>query len=256
METVDHKLKGSVIALFFVAFIFVNAGSALAAAGSGWHHHVSLYGWAAGVEGTAKYPVDSGSDLEVDSSDILDALNGVFMGNYTGGYDRWSVLVDAVYINIGSTENTETRLGTASLGLDLKSWVLTGAVGYDFVQSEQAILGVIGGVRYLTLDTDLEIGFDEGTPVDSTSKTASITDGIVGVRGQFNFNEHWFLPYYADIGGGGSDYTYQLFAAIGYRYKWFDVTLGYRHLYYKFDDDELLEDLQISGPKIGIGFSF
>ena len=255
MKEAANKLKGIVIGLLCTSCIFLTAGSTLAAMGSGWHHHLSIYGWLAGIDGTAKYPVDSGSDLEVEASDVLDNLNGVFMGNYAGGYGRWSVLVDAVYLNIGSTENRETQLGTAALGLDLRSWVLTGAVAYDFVQTEQSTVGVLGGVRYLSLETDLEIGF-EGSPLESTSETASLTDGIVGVRGMFNINEHWFIPYYADIGGGSTDFSYQLFAALGYRFKWFDVTLGYRHLYFDLDDDELMEDLQVSGPKLGIGFSF
>ena len=130
----------------------------------------------------------------------------------------------------------------------------TSAAGYDFVYSDQATLGVIGGVRYLSLDTELDVDF-EGSPMGSASETSSITDGIIGLKGRYNFNENWFLPVYADIGAGGSDYSYQLFAAIGYRYKWFDVTLGYRHLYFKLDGDDLMTDLQVSGPKIGIGFS-
>lgn len=241
--------------LVCVALLLLASQPVVAADGSGWQNHVSLYGWLAGIDGTAKYPVDSGTDVGIEASDILENLNGIFMGNYSGRYDRWSLLVDAVYIDIGNTENTDTRLGKASVGLDIASWVITGAAGYDFVHSDQATLGVIGGVRYLSLDTQLDVGF-EGSPLGSTSENSSITDGIIGVRGQYNFNEHWFVPYYADIGAGGSDYSYQLFAAIGYRYKWFDVTLGYRHLYFKLGDDELMEDLQVSGPKIGIGFSF
>jgi hypothetical protein len=41
-----------------------------------------------------------------------------------------------------------------------------------------------------------------------------LTDGFIGIRGQFACNESWYLPYYADIGAGGSDLSYQFFAAI------------------------------------------
>jgi hypothetical protein len=40
-------------------------------------------------------------------------------------------------------------------------------------------------------------------------------------------NEHWYLPYYADIGTGDSDLTWQLFGGIGYMFNWGDIKLGY-----------------------------
>lgn len=237
------------------ALIFFTVNLENAGADEGWQNYVSIYGWLAGIDGTARYPVDSGADVQVEASDILENLNGVFMGTYEGSYDRWSILFDAVYLNINNTENTSTRLGTGSVSLDLKSWVLTGAVGYDFVQTGQVDMGALAGVRYLSLDTEMDVALD-GVPLGTEGENASVTDGIIGLKGMINFNEHWFVPFYADIGAGTSDYSYQLFAALGFRYNWFNVTLGYRHLYYSFDDDSFMADLEVSGPKLGIGFTF
>lgn len=255
MKTCASHGKCLSISVVCAAVIFFTVSLENAEAGAGWQNHLSIYGWLAGIDGTARYPVDSGPDVEVEASDVLENLNGVFMGNYEGSYDRWSILFDAVYLNINNTENTATRLGTGSVSLDIKSWVLTGAVGYDFVQTGQVDLGVLAGVRYLSLDTEMNVGLD-GVPLGTEGESESLTDGIVGIKGVINFNEHWFVPYYADIGTGTSDYSYQLFAALGYRYKWFDITLGYRHLYFSFADDSFMADLEVSGPKLGIGFTF
>ncbi len=34
------------------------------------------------------------------------------------------------------------------------SWLVNAGIGYDFVQSDKAVVGLIGGVRYLSLDVD------------------------------------------------------------------------------------------------------
>ncbi|MGA7276436.1 MAG: hypothetical protein WBW79_00720, partial [Desulfocapsaceae bacterium] len=110
-------------------------------------------------------------------------------------------------------------------------------------------------VRYLNLDVTVNRAFD-GYSVAQNSDSADLLDGIVGIRGNVKLSDNWYLPYYADIGTGGSEFSYQLFAAIGYRFSWGDIRLGYRHLQFEMDDDEIMQDLQISGPVLGVGFRF
>jgi len=50
--------------------------------------------------------------------------------------------------------------------------------------------------------------------------------------------------------------TWQLFAAIGYRFSWGDIRMGYRHLSYEMDDEFLMQDMDLSGPVLGVGFRF
>ena len=90
----------------------------------------------------------------------------------------------------------------------------------------------------------------------ATSESESLLDGIVGVRGAIKLSEHWYLPYYADIGTGQSDLTWQLLGGVGYRFGWGDIKLVYRHLAYEMDGDKHLEDLTVSGPLLGVGFRF
>jgi len=43
---------------------------------------------------------------------------------------------------------------------------------------------------------------------------------------------------------------------VGYSYKWGDVLLAYRHLYYEQKSDKPIQELQMSGPALGATFRF
>ena len=69
-------------------------------------------------------------------------------------------------------------------------------------------------------------------------------------------NPTWFIPFHLDIGTGESDFTWQGFAGLGYRFKSLDVLVGYRYLYWDFEDNAALDDLDVSGPGAGVRFYF
>jgi hypothetical protein len=121
---------------------------------------------------------------------------------------------------------------------------------------------VFAGFRYLTVSTDFSFAFlgDVGTiPVAQRAGAASansdIWDAIVGVHGTLKLGDGgWFLPYYLDIGTGGSKFTWQALAGVGYQFKWGDVVAAYRYLDYDLSDSKALSDLTLYGPLIGVTF--
>ena len=131
---------------------------------------------------------------------------------------------------------------------------------YDVIQDSRGTVAVVGGARYLTADVDVTLGaqgpLNLASPLRSVSSSASYIDGFVGVRGFIKLGEHWYLPYYADIGTGESELTWQALAGVGYRFSWGDIKLVYRYLGYDFGDDNRLQNLAISGPALGIGIRF
>jgi hypothetical protein len=195
-----------------------------------------------------------------EASSILDSLEMVFMGAFEAHINRWSIVTDGIYFDLGNNKDTTVTVGrrdrevNASVDLNITSWVLTGVIGYDVVQTDLGTLAIVGGVRYTMLDVDTTLGL-QGLQTTS-SESDDLVDGIIGVRGAINLNEHWYFPYYADIGTGSSDLTWQALAGIGYRFSWGDAKLVYRYLKYDLDDNNLLQDLDISGPVLGIGFRF
>jgi len=262
------KKKSLVAAVcLLLMFCFVNYAAAAQKADK-WQYEFTLYLWLPSIDGDLKYtlPGGGGDVLPIDSSKVLDSLNMTFMGAFEARYNKLSFFTDLVYLDLSNSKNTEIIVGPdpgvpvgvyADLGIT--GWMITGAAGYDVVQTDRVRLAVIGGLRYFTLDTDANLSLTGPGPLDpqtSLSESTDLWDGIVGVRGAFMLNEHWYLPYYADIGTGDSDLTWQLFGGIGYQFGWGDVKLGYRYLKYDQDGDKFLQDFEFYGPIFGVGFRF
>jgi hypothetical protein len=243
--------RGICIAAFTgLTIISINCYTTSAYAGA-WENEITVYGWLSEISGDVK----NGSQLTYDVNDIVDDMEMVFMGGYEGRINRWSVIADMVYLDVGDKENITVPSATVSADVNLSSWIISGAVGYDLVQSDNARFSVVAGVRYvdMELESDLSIGQAQ---ISNSSRSSDMLDGTIGIRGYFGFGDNWYLPYYGDIGTGDSDVSYQLFGGIGYHFGWGDVKLGYRHLCIEMDDGELLENLILSGPVFGVGFKF
>jgi hypothetical protein len=262
LNKAKSNCKKSAILVIAALLVLFCVNSAAAQEETGWQHELSLYGWFAGIDGTVHYPgtPGSGQDFSVDAADIIENLKMIFMGGWRSKYNKWSIIADVVYMDVGDSTNKTVTPGdsgeaaVAALDLDISSWLLHGGAGYDVVQTNRGTLAVVGGVRYMTMDVEVEARF-QGPGVER-SQSQDLLDGFVGLSGDINFNEKWYLPYYADIGTGDSDLSWQLYAGIGYRFGWGNIKLGYRHLSYELDDDFLMQDLALSGPILGVGFTF
>ena len=111
------------------------------------------------------------------------------------------------------------------------------------------------------LNFDSTLGWNFATPVGlitpggKVSQTLNKWDAIAGFKGQVRFGEtNWFMPYYADIGTGSDNWTWQAIVGVGYRFGWGELSLVVRSLSYYFDDDKL--DLRLTGPALGATFAF
>ena len=258
----DKPKSKFVSAIILLAFCWAN--TAVAAQNQDtekWQFDLTLYGWFTDIGGTVNHSggVVPGGPFDIDVSNIIDNLSMVFMGGFSAHKNRWSIIADAIYLGIGNDKDTfiTTRSGipiNANVDLDFSGWILTGGVGYDVVQTDRGTLAVIGGVRYAMVDVDATLSLLRLEAERSESE--GLVDGIVGVRGFFALNEQWYVPYYADIGTGDSNLTWQALAGIGYRFGWGDIKLVYRYLSYDMDDDKLLKDLDLSGPALGVVFRF
>lgn len=216
-----------------------------------WKYGAGIYVWGSGIEGEAA----NGAPIDVSFSDLIDNLDMTFMGNFFAQKNKWTFGADVIYMKVGNKPNT--TLGSTSGGtplvltnVQLKSWTITPTVAYRVMESENLDLDVVVGARYFKMEPTIGInGLD-------TIDSGSVTDGIVGLRGQYDINEKWYMPFQFDVGGGDSDSTWQAFAAVGYRYDNFDLIAGYRHIEWKLDSGAPLKDLSMSGPIIGAMFKF
>ena len=65
-----------------------------------------------------------------------------------------------------------------------------------------------------------------------------------------------FVPYYFDIGAGGSNLTWQIASGLGYQTGWAGVSLTYRYLSFQQSSSAVVQHLWIRGPMIMANFTF
>jgi hypothetical protein len=250
-------------ALLQAASIFGTA--AAASTDDQWEFEATIYFWGPEIDATT----EGGSDAHLSLNDILNNLDFTFMGSFAGRKDKWSFLVDEVYMELSDSEGasrTLVNLGATlkvDLNLNLKSSITTLAGGYNLVNEDGLLLDAIGGARYTWMEVKSKLkASSTGGPLSGVAAKVreSDSDGnwaaIVGARGRYSFNDNWYLPFYVDAGGGQSDYTYQALAGVGYGFGWGDASLTYRYLDYDFGSDYLVKDMTIKGPVLGATFRF
>ena len=117
-------------------------------------------------------------------------------------------------------------------------------------------LDVYAGVRYNSLKLNLDIS---GKFSRSASPEKGWTDPIVGLRGQWNINDCWYLAGKGDIGGFGvnSDFTWNLQATVGYNFtRSFSAEVGYRYFDTNYDDGGFTYDMAEKGALINLILKF
>jgi hypothetical protein len=228
-------------------------------ADQGWHVRLTPYLWLTGISGdvTAPYPLP-GREVEADFGDVLDHLNGAFLGTADVRYDRFGVLGDLVYLSVGGGK-TRDPANLPTIGTKVKLTATTATVGayYRVYESQTGSVDLLGGARFNSFETKLDA--TAGGPGIGRKSSKDWTDPIVGVRGTMRTGPRGSVTGYADYGGFGvNDST--VWQVLGtYHYQWKDsvgVVVGVRYWSLNVDKPFLDYDLDIFGPLVGVTFSF
>ena len=229
---------------------------------SAWKQQLVIYGWAASFDGTLTYSLPEGGSQESDGA-VIDELDGMFMATYEVRKDKFSFLTDVIYLGMSGEETIGENIGQGRLATtvaqEFDAWVVGFYGGYNVIDTGSATLDIIAGMRYFSLDVEASITLEGPlgkNPSILLSPSFEVYDALVGVKGSYNINENWYVPYLFDIGAGDTDLTWQAQASIGYRFDWGDVLATYRYLHYEKDDLFLIEDFDLYGPKVGVVFHF
>jgi hypothetical protein len=244
-----------------------------------WTFSITPYLWLPNVNSTLKYNIPPGAagspEVETGPNNYLENLQALIMISAEARRDRWSVFTDLIYLDFadeksavktidfgGSLVSSSVNVATSS-SFRGTAWTL--GTGYAVRTGHAVTLDVFGGLRYFSLkaSTEWQLSVDVTGPggtfpaTGSISEGADLWDGIIGVRGRVPLGSgEWSIPYYLDIGTGSSSLTWQGLLGITYSFTWGGVTLAYRNLYYGQKDDKLIQDLQFSGPALGVTFRF
>ena len=263
------------VALLAIAAALPAVSHAQAPADS-WQWRGSLYGWFPTISADTRFPSSgSGPSLDVDSEDIIDALKFAFMGTLEARKGRWGVFTDVVYVDLGASKSgsRDFTVGRVALpagvdvnaSLDLKAWAWTVAGLYGLSDTKQNTTDLLFGARMIDVQQTLNWGFSGnigslGLPGASGRSEAEQTnwDAVIGVKGvaRLTGDGRWVLPYYLDIGTGESNFTWQALAGVGYSFGWGTVTAAWRYLDYDFKSGAAIENMNFSGPLIGLTFQW
>ncbi len=213
---------------------------------------IVLYGWLPTLDGSMTFEVPGEPDESTDVG-LIDSLDAVFMGSYSVRKDKWSFLADFIYLKLsGETPGINSNV---NWDIELTSKIYGFYGGYNISQTDKLDMNFIAGVRYFGFGIDAT---RSGGKILNTTLSPSVDlyDAVVGVNGEYNINENWYLPYQFDIGTGDSDFTWQANVSVAYRYSWGDVIGTYRYIHYSHDGSGLFEDMNLYGPKLGVVFHF
>jgi hypothetical protein len=241
------------------------------------------YMWLPTLEGNLKYTTlpngSSGSPaIEIEPDDLLENLDLALLLTASVRKGKWSFVADCTYLELAASDSAVRSVDfggnvvTTSLDIgadvEMKGFVTTLVAGYRVFDEEILKADLVAGARYLWLEMDTEWNLAAAVSGPGAGQTfarrgrmtedGDVWNGVVGIRGRIMLGKsHWFIPYYADLGAGDCELTWQVFSALAYAFDSWDIAVGYRHLEFDADDDDaLIQELRFSGPVIGATFRF
>jgi hypothetical protein len=259
------------------------------ASSSGLTVSIAPYLWTPSIDMTAKMTGPGGGIVTTESNstpwDYLPHLNFAAMLAGEARYGRFSMFSDFVYLNVNGARNRIRSFDQAathipvdgsigsSVSTRIESAVWTLAGGYTVAEGNWGTIDLLAGFRLLYIGATTNfllataITRPDGTVAlgksGSLAASRDIWNGIGGIRGRvYLANMDWFgggrifVPFYLDVGAGGSNVTWQAFSGVGYQSGRLGVSIGYRHLAFNQGSSAKIQKLVLGGPILAANISF
>ncbi len=257
---------------------------------TGWTFNIAPYLWLPRVDATLNYRLPSAlggrlpTDVSTGPGDYLSRLDFAAMLAADVRRGPYSVLTDFIFTRFSATGSSThvksidfagqpslplSRSLQSDVGTTMEATVWTLAGGYTVLQGDWGNLDLIAGFRLLAVDarTDFNLavtltgprgnGATFGGRGRSISGSQDIWNGIGGFRGRVRLGRtQLFIPYYFDIGAGGSQLTWQIAAGLGYQFRWGAISATYRYLSFEQGGDAVVRHMNLGGPMIMASFQF
>src|SRR5262245_22596378 len=220
----------------------------------GWRLQVVPYVWGSNFKGTVGIG-DHSADVDASFLDLLREMNFAFMGAFEADRNKFAAVTDLMYLSLSDKHATPGPLFSNAKAIG-KLLIVSPEAGYRLAGSEASSLDVLGGVRFWHVKGELD--FDRGLLDElDLSRNRNWVDGIFALKGKIRLSPKWYVTGYGDIGGGGSNLTYQLLGVAGRDFgERYALVFGYRHLHVDYNKDRFLFDTGMGGPILGFAFKF
>jgi hypothetical protein len=243
-------------------------GSPIPKVADQWRFEVTPYLWSPGINSTLFFNDRYLGTAALSSSNVLGDLKTGGMLAAEAHYGNWGIMGDLVSATLEQKQTINTTLPTAQGAIParlatkaiLQQTILTGAATYTLINNQDTYVDGLVGVRTIGITATLNLVLDGSSLSATDSKSTSTIDPIVGFKGRYRIaDSSWYVPLYADIGGGGgtTNITWQAMLGVGKTFdKWIDVSLAYRALYYDMSSNGLLQKTTMKGPQLAATFNF
>jgi hypothetical protein len=253
MRAVLRTLSALAVALpCWVPAVYAADADGFESSGHAWEFEAIPYLWMAGVR--ADIEIGKFPPLPIDESfsEILDHLSGVFMARFEAQSGHGGLIADLFYVDISFPFNVDT----VDIDFDETLAFGTFVANYRPFGDDKSYLDLLGGIRAWHFETQV---VDKAAGIDAVLLKDNWLDPIIGARGRASFTDRFFGTAYGDVGGFGlgSELTWQAMATLGYQvHDNFDVSAGYRYLYFRRLTGEITNEQRISGPIIEAKVTF
>ena len=237
--------KKTLLALALAGLTFSPAGMA----SDGWQYEITPYIFFSGMKGDIGVGGLPPFNIDASFGDIADNLEAGFMGMFTARNGPLLFSFDGSYTKLEASGTCPVYGNTFTLTNKLT--ILQGNVGYRVLDDQSVSVDALAGVRYMKFEVDL------AGPNNTFGSSESWADFVVGGLATVSVAENVDLIAYVDLGGGGSDFTWQTLVGVNWQFaKSWTAKAGYRYLDVDYEDNGVVFDIALSGPYLGVGFAF
>ena len=227
-----------------------------------WEFALSpLFLWGMGISGESTIG-DQTAPLDIGFSDILGNLEAIFTLHFEARKDKWGIFSEYQYADLGPEVDVSMGPITAVVDIGFKNTLIELGVAYAFRETQNTRWEVLGGIRYM--DQDIDVDATLTFPPPDNEQNIKMTGGdnwshaLVGTRFFGTMSNEWTFIARTDVGYGGSDNkAFNAVVMFDYRFKnWGSAFVGYRYLTYDYDNDKAEDtyatDVYQSGPLAGL----
>ena len=243
-------------------FLVILVGAPPTYADDSWHYRLTPYAWFAGLKGTvATIPGAPPAPIDISSSEALSDSETSLMLIFDAKRGQHGFFTDFLYSDSRSDEELIPSPINLTLTSRTKTTQFTLAYQYEIFNQEGAVVDLMAGARYWSIDTELTFGNGLGLLAGKTiSNDESWLDPALGIKGRMPLGDtRFYLEGGAGVGGFGigSDLFYEVNTSVGYQWNnAIGTALGYRMFDVDYEDDGYLYDVKQQGWQLGLSWAF